>query len=94
MHPDAKDALLLDPIKKLIRGDRLATLWPTFSPRVQKRARDLWQRGKLVTLERICGIVQKLGESLADFEAELNNSPTPQIRSGRKKPVRSIVTLC
>jgi len=72
MHPDAKDALLLDPIKKLIRGDRLATLWPTFSPRVQKRARDLWQRGKLVTLERICGIVQKLGESLADFEAELN----------------------
>jgi hypothetical protein len=72
MHPDAKDALLLDPIKKLVRGDKLATLWPTFSPRVQKRARDLWQRGKTVTLERLCGIAQKLGESSADFEAELN----------------------
>lgn len=72
MHPDAKDALLLDPIQKLIRGDKLATLWPTLSPRVQKRARDLWQRGKLVTLQRICGISQKLGETLAGFEAELN----------------------
>jgi len=72
MHPDAKDALLLDPIKRLVRGDKLATLWPTFSPRVQKRARDLWQRGKTVTLERICGIAQKLGEPLADFNAELS----------------------
>lgn len=71
MHPDAKDALLLDPIQKLVRGDKLKTLWPTFSPRVQKRAQDLWLRGKLVTLERICGIAQKLGESLAEFETEL-----------------------
>ncbi len=72
MHPDAKDALLLDPIQKLVRGDKLKTLWPTFSYPVQKRARDLWQRGKPVTLERICEIVQKRGESLAEFEAELN----------------------
>jgi CRISPR-associated endonuclease Csn1 len=72
IHPDAKDGLLLNPIQKLIRGDKLKALWPTFSPRVQKRARDLWERGKPVTLERICGIAQKLGESLANFEAELN----------------------
>ncbi|MES1180329.1 MAG: type II CRISPR RNA-guided endonuclease Cas9, partial [Verrucomicrobiota bacterium] len=72
MHPDAKEALLLDPIQKLVHGDKLKTLWPTFSPRVQKRARDLWQRGKPVTLERICGLAQKLGESTDSFEAELN----------------------
>lgn len=72
MHPDAKDGLLLNPIQKLVRGDKLKTLWPTFSPRVQKRARDLWERGKPVTLERICSITKKLGESLANFEAELN----------------------
>lgn len=72
MHPDAKDALLLDPIQKLVKGDKLKTLWPTFSPRVQKRARDLWQRGKLFTLERICDIAKKLGEPLTDFEAALN----------------------
>ncbi len=72
MHPDAKDGLLLNPIQKLVRGDKLKTLWPTFSPRVQKRARDHWERGKLVTLGRICGIAQKLGESLVNFEAELN----------------------
>ena len=72
MHPDAKDGLLLDPIQKLVRGDKLKMLWPTFSPRVQKRVRDLWERGKPVTLERICDIAKKLSESLADFEAELN----------------------
>lgn len=72
MHPDAKDGLLLDPIQKLVKSDKLATLWPAFSPRVQKRARDLWQRGKPVTLERICDIAQKLGEPLTDFETALN----------------------
>jgi hypothetical protein len=72
LHPDAKDALLLDPIKKLVRSDKLTTLWPTLSPRVQKRARDLWQRGKMVTLEKICAIAKKLGEPLDNFEAELN----------------------
>jgi CRISPR-associated endonuclease Csn1 len=71
MHPDAKDGLLLDPIQKLARGDKLKTLWPTFSPRVQKRARDLWQRGKSVTLSGICEIAKKLGEPLGDFETEL-----------------------
>ncbi len=72
MHPDAKEALLLDPIQKLVRGDKLKTLWPVFSPRVQKRARDLWLRGKPVTLERLCGLAQKLGEPTDAFEAELN----------------------
>lgn len=72
MHPDAKDALLLDPIQKLVRSEKLKTLWPTFPYPVQKRAHDLWLRGKLVTLERICGIAQKCGEPLAEFEAELN----------------------
>jgi CRISPR-associated endonuclease Csn1 len=71
MHPDAKEALLLDPVQKLVRGEKLATLWPTFSPRVQKRARDLWRRGKPVTLKLLCNISAKLGEPLASFDAEL-----------------------
>jgi hypothetical protein len=86
MHPDAKDALLLDPIQKLVRGDKLKMLWPTFSPRVQKRARDLWLRGKPVTLERICGIAQKLGESLTEFEAELNKiADAANTKRGKKE---------
>lgn len=72
MHPDAKDALLLDPIQKLVRSDKLETLWPNFSHRVQKRVRDLWQRGKSVTLDDICSMAKKLGESLSHFETELN----------------------
>jgi len=72
MHPDAKDALLVDPVQKLVKGDKLKSLWPTFSWRVQKRVRDLLHRGKPVSLERICGIAKKLGESLAEFEVELS----------------------
>ncbi len=86
MHPDAKDALMLDPIQKLVRSEKLKTLWPTFSPRVQKRARDLWHRGKQVTLERICGIAQKLGESLTDFETELNKlADATNTKRGKKR---------
>ena len=86
MHPDAKEALLFDPFQKLVRGDKLKTLWPAFPPRVQKRARDLWLRGKLVTLERICGIAQKLGESLAEFDQELNRlAAAANIKRGKKE---------
>ncbi len=86
MHPDAKDGLLLDPIQKLVRGDKLKTLWPAFSPRVQKRVRDLWQRGKLVTLECICAIAQKLGEPLTEFEVELNKlADAANTKRGKKE---------
>ena len=86
MHPDAKDALMLDPIQKLVRSEKLKTLWPTFSPRVQKRARDFWLRGKLVTLERICGIAQKLGEPLMEFETELNKlADAANTKRGKKE---------
>jgi CRISPR-associated endonuclease Csn1 len=86
MHPDAKDALLLDPIQKLVRSDKLKTLWPTFEYPVQKRARDLWLRGKLVTLERICDIAKKCGESLTEFEAALNRiADAANTKRGKKE---------
>ncbi len=86
MHPDAKDALLLNPIQKLVRSEKLKTLWPTFSYPVQKRARDLWQRGKMVTLEDICGIAQKRGELLTGFEAELNKiADSTNTKRGKKE---------
>ena len=28
MHPDAKGALLLDPVRKLTKSEKLKTLWP------------------------------------------------------------------
>ena len=71
MHPDAKDALLLDPVQKLVRGDMLLTLWPTLSPRVQKRARDAWQRGKSLTPDQLRALAVKLNEPAAAFDAEI-----------------------
>ncbi|HEV2695812.1 MAG TPA: HNH endonuclease domain-containing protein [Verrucomicrobiae bacterium] len=86
MHPDSKDALMLDPVQKLVRSEKLKTLWPTLSYPVKKRTRDLWQRGKLVTLERICGVAQKCGESLAGFETELNKiADSANTKRGKKE---------
>jgi CRISPR-associated endonuclease Csn1 len=71
MHPDAEDALLLDPVTQLIRGDRLASFWPTLSPRVQKRARDAWQRGKALSLADLRTISEKLHEPVTAFDAAI-----------------------
>lgn len=68
MHPDAEEALLLDPVTYLTRGDRLKIFWITLSPRVQKRARDAWQRGKTVSLADLRALTIKLGEPTAAFD--------------------------
>ena len=69
---NAKEALILDPVQKLVRGDLLLTLWPTLSPRVQKRARDAWQRGKSLTPAQLHALAEKLNEPTAAFDAEIN----------------------
>jgi len=82
---NAKNALILDPIQKLVHNDKLQTLWSTFSPRVQKRVRDLWQRGKSVTLEKICDVAKKLDEPLNNFETELNRlADSSNVKRGKK----------
>ena len=52
MHPDAKDALLLDPIQKLVRSDKLKALWPTFflsSAKAGARSLATWQASNVGT---------------------------------------------
>ncbi|MDF9832529.1 hypothetical protein M2103_000739 [Ereboglobus sp. PH5-5] len=71
MHPDADDALELDPVTKLTRTGRLEKLWPTMSPRVQKRARDSWQRGKLLSIADLRALVEKVGDPVAPFDEAL-----------------------
>jgi len=54
VHPDAKDALVLDPVKKLITGNReVSGIWPTLPVQLQKRLAGQWQKGKAATLAAI-----------------------------------------
>src|SRR5690606_7642247 len=62
MHPDAKEALLLDPVQKLICSDDLAPFWKFLPDRLQKRLHGQWRRNKVVTLFEIRSQLEALGD--------------------------------
>ena len=63
MHPDAKDALLLDPVQKLVNSDDFQPFWVLLPERLQKRLRGQWRRGKTFTLAQIRGQLSELGNA-------------------------------
>jgi hypothetical protein len=71
MHPDAKDALLLDPVRKLMKSDRLKTIWPLRPEGIQRRARNVWRRGKPITLFGLRDKLESSGVSVAAFDGEV-----------------------
>ncbi len=71
LHPDAKEALLLDPVQKLVQSKDLKPFWSLLPDRLQKRARGQWRRGKTITLGRLRAQLQELGLPLTAFDAEL-----------------------
>src|SRR5208283_3309931 len=42
LHPDAKEALLLDPVQKLVQSSEFKPFWQLLPERLQKRARGQW----------------------------------------------------
>jgi CRISPR-associated endonuclease Csn1 len=69
MHPDAEKALVLDPVTAFVTSkERLKTVWPALSPRVQKRARDAWSRFKALSIADLLGLAKKLAEPTAPIE--------------------------
>ncbi len=87
MHPDAEEALLFDPVTQLVRSDRLKACWAALSPRVHKRARDAWQRGRTLTLSDLRTLAENLGESVADLDAALTARLDTANTRKRKKDV-------
>ncbi|MDR2675154.1 MAG: hypothetical protein LBC18_09925, partial [Opitutaceae bacterium] len=71
MHPDAEESLELDAITHLTRTGYLEKLWPALSPRVQKRARDAWRRGRTLAIGELRMFAEKLGEPVAPFDKAL-----------------------
>jgi HNH endonuclease len=70
MHPDAKEALLLDPVQKLISSDELQPIWRLLPDRQQKRLRGQWRRGKVFSLSQIRQQLEAIGD-VASFDAEI-----------------------
>jgi len=87
IHPDAEDALLLDPVIQLAQSDRLKPFWLALSPRVQKRARDAWERGKALTLADLRLIAEKLGESTTALDEAITARLDAANTRKRKKDV-------
>jgi len=71
MHPDAKEALILDPVRRLTRSEKLKTLWPLVPERVQRHAVKIWRRGKATTLLGLRERIEINGGPTAQFDAEV-----------------------
>lgn len=85
MHPDAKEALLLDPVQKLVQSNELKSLWPLLPERLQKRTRGQWRRGKSVTLTKLRQQLLELGGNTAAFDSEVTKQLDAANTRGRKK---------
>jgi len=85
MHPDAKDALVLDPVQKLTSSDDFQPFWNLFSERLQKRLRGQWRRGKIFSLEQIRKQLELLGGDVGAFDAELQRQVDAQNSKAKKK---------
>jgi CRISPR-associated endonuclease Csn1 len=70
MHPDAKEALLLDPVQKLICSEDFHPFWKVLPERLGKRLRGKWRRGKAISLAQIRSQIETLGDVSA-FDTEL-----------------------
>ena len=84
MHPDAKDALVFDPVQRMIASDDFLPLWNHLSPRLQKRLRGQWRRGKSFTLDQIRKEALKEG-NISALDAEIDRQLDASNTSKKKK---------
>ena len=85
MHPDAQEALVLDPIQKLVTTGHRASLWSALPSRIQKRARGQLRRGRSLTLGQLADDAEALGESTKAFDVEIQRLLDAAAGKGRKK---------
>jgi CRISPR-associated endonuclease Csn1 len=85
MHPDAKKALLLDPIQELVTAPELKGIWSALPERLQKRARGQWRRGKTFSLEKFRKQLEALKLPTAAFDAEVTKQLDGANTKGKKK---------
>ncbi|MGA2660051.1 MAG: type II CRISPR RNA-guided endonuclease Cas9 [Verrucomicrobiota bacterium] len=88
LHPDAKEALLLDPVQKIVQSSDLRPLWQILPERLQKRARGQLRRGKTITPARLRAQLEELGLSVSAFDAEVTRQLDAANTRNRKNDER------
>jgi hypothetical protein len=88
MHPDAKEALLLDPAQKLVQSNELKPFWALLPERLQKRARGRLRRGKSISLSELRQWILVLNGNTAPFDAEVSRQVDIINTRGRKKEMQ------
>ena len=78
MEVNQKEALILDPVQDYLTSGHTASLFPTLSERIQKRARGQLRRGKSLTLG-------ELGNGTPAFDAAVQQILDKGAGKGRKK---------
>ncbi len=85
MHPDAHEALLLDPVQKLTKSNDLENIWPLLPERLQKRTRGQWRHGRSISFAQLREQLEKLGGNVTAFDAELTRQLDASNTKGKKK---------
>jgi len=88
MHPDAKEALVLDPVQECLTTEkptRVKTLFTALPTRIQKRARGQLRHGKSFTFAALYEASKEVGESVAAFDAAIQQLLDKAAGKGRKK---------
>jgi hypothetical protein len=84
MHPDAKEALLHDPVQKLVCSEDLHPFWKLLPERLQKRLCGQWRRNKTFTLAHIRKQLEPLGD-VGAFDTELQRQLDAHNSKAKKK---------
>ena len=88
MHPDAKEALVLDPVQECLTTERptpVKTLFTALPTRIQKRARGQLRHGKSFTFAALYEASKEAGESVAAFDTALQQLLDKAAGKGRKR---------
>lgn len=73
LHPDSKEALLLDPARAKIVEPTFAAVWPHLTPQVQKRAIGRLRQGKTVRLAELCAENSNAESAIRDYHASVGS---------------------
>lgn len=84
MHPDAKEALVLNPVQKFTHSNKLKDIWPLLPEVVQKRNQGRLRRGKKVTLESLLSEAKSAGSDLSLFDEAIDKQVKASKPKGKK----------
>ena len=88
MHPDAKDALVLDAVQECLTTEKpmpVKALFAALPTRIQKRARGQLRRGQSFTFAALYEAAKQAEELVAAFDAAVQQQLDKAAGKGRKK---------